>query len=160
MSRDQAPRAEGLSAAGLKVAIVCSRWNEDVTSRLLQGAEAAFSALGATHVKVVRVPGAFELPAAARALMDSGYDAVAALGAVIRGDTPHFDYVCSTAAHGLSALSVSHRAGLGFGLVTTNTLEQAFDRAGGKAGNYGESAAQAAVEMAMLQRELLPRSGT
>ena len=143
MSRFAAAPLANLSAVGLKVAIACSRWNDNVTSRLLQGAEQAFVALGASDIKVVRVPGAFELPAAVRALFENGYDAVAALGAVVRGDTPHFDYVCSTAANGLSALSVSHRAGLGFGLVTTHTLEQALERAGGKFGNYGESAAQA-----------------
>jgi 6,7-dimethyl-8-ribityllumazine synthase len=119
---------------------------------LLSGAEETLRELGAGPVTVVRVPGAFELPAAARVLIEQGHDAVVALGAVVRGDTPHFDYVCNTASLALSQLSVAHRVGIGFGLVTTNTREQALARAGGAVGHYGVSAAFAAVEMALLHR--------
>jgi 6,7-dimethyl-8-ribityllumazine synthase len=151
------PKEGTLLATGLKVAIVVARFNQFITDRLLDGATDAFLRHGgaAQDLEVVRVPGAFELPLAARKLADSGrWDAVVALGAVIRGETPHFDYVSSAAAGGLAGVMNETGVPVGFGLLTTNTVEQAIDRAGAKAGNKGAEAMLTAIEMANLVKSL------
>lgn len=135
------------------MAIVVARFNELLTERLLTGAQRALVAAGLSEQQIdVRwVPGAFELPLAAQALASKGgYGAIVALGAVVRGSTPHFDYVCSTAAAGLARVSESAQIPLGFGLLTLDTLEQGLDRVGGKLGNKGAEAAEAALEMVAL----------
>jgi len=146
-----------LSAKGFRFAIVVSRFNSFVTDPLLAGALDALAQRGADlkHVDVVRVPGAWELPIAARAIAaNKKHDAIICLGAVIRGDTPHFDYVAAEAARGLAAASVETGVPMAFGVLTTNTPEQAVDRAGGKSGNKGFDAAMTAIEMANLLRNL------
>ena len=134
-----------------RVAIVVSRFNEEVTSRLLEGARDALRRreVPDSHVDVVWVPGAFELPVAAEAAAASErYDAVVALGCVIRGETAHFEYVAGEAARGLGNVALAHRLAVGFGVLTTETLEQALARAGGEAGNKGAEAAEAALDTA------------
>lgn len=143
-----------LDGASLRVAIVVSRFNELITERLLQGAVAAAREHGVADdaIDVVWVPGAFELPAAARWLAQSGrYNAIACMGAVIRGETPHFDYVAGEAAHGISAASREFELPITFGVITANTVEQAQARAGGAVGNRGREAMLAAIEMATLR---------
>jgi 6,7-dimethyl-8-ribityllumazine synthase len=147
-------RASGL---GRRFAIVASRFNENVTRKLVDGAFEAFlkHEVEFESVDVVWVPGAWELPTAARWLMDSDrYNAVVAVGAVIRGDTPHFDYVAASAAEGLARASSDYDVPIGFGLLTCDTLEQAEARAGGDRGNKGWDAAMAALEMADLAQFL------
>jgi len=151
------PIEETLDARGLKFAVVCSRFNSAITDRLLAGAIDALKRSGAAEgdVEIVKVPGAWELPLTAKTLAASGkVDAVIALGAVIRGDTPHFDYVAGQAAAGLAAVQLEAGIPVAFGVLTTNTEEQAADRAGGKAGNKGYDAAMTAIEMAHLVRRL------
>jgi 6,7-dimethyl-8-ribityllumazine synthase len=146
-----------LSAASFRFAIVVSRFNSFVTDPLLAGALDALTQRGADpkHVDVVRVPGAWELPIAARALAAlKKHDAIVCLGAVIKGDTPHFDYVAGEAARGLADASAESGVPIAFGLLTTNTIQQAVDRAGGKSGNKGFDAAMTAIEMANLLRGL------
>lgn len=143
-----------------RVAIIVSRYNEAVTGRLLEGALACCAEAGIERsaVDVVWVPGAFELPAAAAAAAATGaYACLVALGAVIRGETPHFDYVAGEAARGLGAVAVAHRLPVGFGLLTTDTLEQATARAGGAAGNKGHEAAAAAIQAADAIAQLRAR---
>jgi 6,7-dimethyl-8-ribityllumazine synthase len=144
-----------LSAAGFRFAIVVSRFNSFVTDPLLAGALDALKQRGAAveDVDVVRVPGAWELPIAARAIAKQ-HDAIICLGAVIKGDTPHFDYVAGEAARGIADVSASTGVPIAFGLLTTNTVEQATDRAGGKHGNKGFDAAMTAIEMANLLKNL------
>jgi 6,7-dimethyl-8-ribityllumazine synthase len=151
------PTEESLDAHGLKFAVVCSRFNDFVTDRLLKGAVEALERSGAVEsdIEIVKVPGAWELPLAARTIAESKKpDAIIALGAVIRGDTPHFEYVAGQAAAGLAAVQMQTGIPVAFGLLTTNTTEQAGDRAGGKDGNKGYDAAMAAIEMAHLVRRL------
>ncbi len=139
-----------------RVAIVVARYNETVTSRLLDGARGccAERGLAADAVDVVWVAGAWELPVVVRALLArGGYQAVCALGAVIRGETPHFDFVAGEASRGLMALQVEHGVPVGFGLLTCDTLEQALARAGGSAGNKGFEAMDAALGAAAAIRE-------
>ena len=146
-----------LSAAGFRFAIVVSRFNSFVTDPLLAGALDALKQRGADleHVDVVRVPGAWELPIAARTIAAlKKHDAIVCLGAVIRGDTPHFDYVAGEAARGIADASAETGVPMAFGLLTTNTVEQATERAGGKGGNKGFDAALTAIEMANLLRGL------
>jgi 6,7-dimethyl-8-ribityllumazine synthase len=146
-----------LDARGLKFAIAVSRFNSFITDRLLAGAEDALkrSGAGADDVVVLKVPGSWELPAAAKALAaQKRFDAIIALGAVIRGETPHFDHVANQAASGLAAVQLETGLPVAFGVLTTNTVEQAIDRAGGKSGNKGFDAAMTAVEMADLMRRL------
>lgn len=140
------------AASGRRFAIVISRFNANVTDRLLAGARACFEENGARDgdVDIFSVPGAWELPVAALHAARSGYDGVVAIGCVIRGDTPHFDYVAGGAAQGLSDVSVQTGVPVVFGVLTTENLEQALDRAGGKAGNKGWEAALTALEMADL----------
>lgn len=151
-------RYEGhLTATGLRFGIVVSRWNEFITGRLLAGAEDAIRRHGGDmeQVDVAWVPGAFELPLIAQKMAESGrYDAVIALGAVIRGSTPHFDFVAAEATKGIAQASLKTGVPISFGLLTTDTIEQAIERAGTKAGNKGFEAATAAIEMANLIRAL------
>jgi 6,7-dimethyl-8-ribityllumazine synthase len=140
-----------------RVAILVSRYNELVTTRLLDGALACCQEAGITReaVDVVWVPGAFELPAAAAAAARTGrYACLVALGAVIRGDTPHFEFVAGEAARGLNAVAVAHTLPVGFGVLTVDTLQQATDRAGGSAGNKGHEAAAAALGAADVIAQL------
>ena len=142
---------------GLRVALVCSRFNDLVTDRLLAGAQDGLRRHGvdAASVTVAWVPGAFELPMAAARLASSGeFDAVVCLGAVIRGATAHFDHVAGQCAAGIQRAQLDTGVPVVFGVLTTDTLEQALDRAGGKAGNKGFDAAAAAIEMADLLRQL------
>jgi 6,7-dimethyl-8-ribityllumazine synthase len=146
-----------LSAAGLRFAIVVSRFNSFVTDPLLAGALEALEQQGADVklVDVVRVPGAWELPIAVRAIAArKKHDAIICLGAVIRGDTPHFDYVAGEAARGIADASAQSGVPVAFGVLTTDTVQQAVDRAGGKSGNKGFDAAMTAIEMANLLPKL------
>ncbi len=143
----------GLRGEGLRVAIVVARFNDFITSRLLEGARAALESHGVSDddMTVASVPGSFELPLTAKKLAESGkYDAVICLGAVIRGETDHYEHVAGEAAKGISAASLSSGRPVIFGVLTTDTLEQAINRAGGKQGNNGYSAGLAAIEMANL----------
>ncbi len=143
--------------AGARIAIAAARFNDTVVSRLLEGALDTLSRYGpsAGDAPVVRVPGAFELPLTARWLArDGNVDAVIALGAVIRGDTPHFDYVCTEAAHGLQAVAADTGVPVIFGVLTCDDQAQADARAGGEHGNKGCEAARAALEMVTLRRRL------
>ena len=139
---------------GLSIAVVSSRFNSDVSDRLLDGALAELDRNGvrAEDVIVIAVPGAFEIPTAALEAARSGVDAVVCVGAVIRGETPHFDYVAGEAARGIAQVSRETGVPVLFGVVTTDTLEQALARAGGSAGNKGAEAACGAIEMARLLR--------
>jgi 6,7-dimethyl-8-ribityllumazine synthase len=151
------PAEEALDARGLKFAVICARFNSVITEHLLAGALDALKRSGASDgdVEIVKVPGAWELPLAAKALAVSKIpDAIIALGAVIRGDTPHFEYVAGQASQGLAALQIETGIPIAFGVLTTNTMQQAADRAGGKDGNKGYDAALTAIEMANLVRSL------
>lgn len=142
-----------LDARGLKMALVLSRFNSFITERLLEGAQDALARHGAeaADLAVIRVPGAFELPLAARKLAESGrYDAVIALGTVIRGSTPHFDYVAAEVSKGLAQVSLQSGLPVAFGVLTCDTIDQAIERAGTKAGNKGFDAAMTAIEMVNL----------
>ena len=146
-----------LHGAGLRVGIVVARFNESVTRPLLDGAREGLTRLGvaADAIDVAWTPGCFEIPLVARRLADTGrYDAVICLGAVIRGETPHFEYVAGQAAAGIARVSLDTGLPVIFGVLTTETLEQAINRAGAKAGNKGFDAALTAVEMASLLRNL------
>src|SRR5688572_7512605 len=145
------------SGRGRRFAVVAARFNEGITSKLAEGALDALTRHGAAYddIDVVWVPGAWELPAAARRLLTGErYDAIVALGAVIRGDTPHFDYVAGEASRGLSTASAEFDVPIGFGLLTCDTMAQAEARAGGEHGNKGWDAAMAAMEMADLFHRL------
>jgi 6,7-dimethyl-8-ribityllumazine synthase len=147
----------GRSAKGIRVAIVAARFNHFVVDKLLAAALETLTAAGisAQDLDVVRVPGAFELPLAARKLASSkSYDAVIALGAVIRGGTPHFDYVAGECARGIADAARDTGLPVIFGVLTCDTLEQATERAGGQHGNKGADAALAAIEMAGLLQKL------
>lgn len=141
----------------MRIGIVVARFNELVSQRLLEGAVDILLRHGADdeQITVIWVPGSFEIPIAARTLAEQGEaDAVICLGAVIRGETAHFDYVAGEAARGVAAVHAATGVPAGFGVLTVDTLEQALDRAGGKHGNKGADAALAAVEMVNLLREL------
>ncbi len=152
------PVLEGsLDGTGLRVCIVVSRWNEFVTARLLEGAVATLRERGLTEEDLVTawVPGAFEVPTAAKWAAESGrFDAVICLGAVIRGETAHFEYVAGGAAEGIRMVSQATGIPVIFGVLTVDSVEQALARAGGKDGHKGSEAAQAAIEMASLRRML------
>jgi 6,7-dimethyl-8-ribityllumazine synthase len=146
-----------LDAKGLKFAIVTSRFNSFITERLVGGALDALARSGAaaSDIEIVKVPGSWEMPLAVAELAKSKrHDAIICLGAVIRGETPHFDYVASEAAKGIAQASLHAGVPVAFGVLTTNTLEQAIDRAGAKSGNKGFDAAMSAIEMANLLRRL------
>jgi 6,7-dimethyl-8-ribityllumazine synthase len=146
-----------LSAKGLRFAIIVGRFNSFISDRLLAGALDALTRSGCAeeNITVVRVPGSWEMPVVARELAKAKrHDAIIAIGAVIRGDTPHFDYVASEMARGLADVARETGVPVGFGVLTTNTVEQAVDRAGVKGGNKGFDAAISAIEMANLMRLL------
>lgn len=146
-----------LTARDLRFAIVTTRFNEFVVEPLLRGALDALKRHGANdkQIEIVRVPGAFDMPVVVRKLaLSRRYEALIALGAVIRGQTPHFDYVAGECASGLARIALESGVPVGFGVLTTENMEQAVDRAGGKAGNKGADAALAALEMANLLRRL------
>ena len=146
-----------LSAKGFRFAIVASRWNDFLTSKLVDGAVDALQSLGAEadSIEIFMVPGAFELPLTAmKAAQSEKFDAVIAIGVVIRGETPHFDYVAGEAAKGVGQVSMQTGVPVMFGVVTTNTLEQAINRSGVKAGNKGYEAAMSAVEIVNLYRQI------
>jgi 6,7-dimethyl-8-ribityllumazine synthase len=159
-------RIEGaLRAAGFRFAVVVSKYNDFVTDRLQAGAIAALADAGAAtgDITVVRVPGAFEIPLAAQHAAESGrFDAVVCLGCLIRGETPHFEYIASAVAHGLTTAAAATGVPMAFGVLTTNSVEEALARAGAGAANKGHEAAVAAVEMAevvaQLTRQATPRS--
>ena len=144
-------------ARGVGVAIVVAQFNNFITSRLLEGAKTALEGSGVRNedVTVAYVPGSFEIPLAARRLAESGrYDAIVCLGAVIRGETDHYEHVAGEAAKGIAAASQATGIPVIFGVLTTDTMEQAINRAGGKQGNSGYNAGIAAVEMASLMRKI------
>jgi 6,7-dimethyl-8-ribityllumazine synthase len=146
-----------LSAAGLRFAIVIARFNSFITDRLLAGCLDALRRSGAAmeNVELVKVPGSWEMPIVVRELArQKRFDAIICLGAVIRGDTPHFDYVAGQAASGLAQTAAETGVPVAFGVLTTNTVEQAVDRAGAKSGNKGFDAAMTAIEMASLLRKI------
>ena len=146
-----------LNAEGFRFAIVASRWNDFLTSKLVDGALDALQSLGAgeSAVEIFMVPGSFELPLTAKKVAESGkFDAVIAIGVVIRGETPHFDYVAGEAAKGVGQVGMQTGVPVMFGVVTTNTLEQAINRSGVKAGNKGYEAAMSAVEIVNLYAEI------
>ena len=146
-----------LSAEGFRFAIVASRWNDFLTSKLIDGAVDGLESLGAVEndVEIFMVPGSFELPSVARKIADGGkFDAIIALGVVIRGETAHFDYVAGEAASGIGQVSMQTGVPVMFGVVTANTVEQAINRCGVKAGNKGYEAAMAAVEVVNLYSAL------
>jgi 6,7-dimethyl-8-ribityllumazine synthase len=146
-----------LQVRDLRFAVLASRFNEFVVDALIRGAVDALRRLGTTdkQVEVVRVPGAYDMPVVARKLaLSRRYDAIIAVGAVIRGQTPHFDLVARECASGLARVSQETGVPVAFGVLTTETTEQAIDRAGGKAGNKGADAATAAIELVNLLRRL------
>jgi 6,7-dimethyl-8-ribityllumazine synthase len=146
-----------LNGEGLKVAIIVSRFNSLVTDQLLAGARDCLTrhGVGDDHIDVLRVPGAWEIPQVAARVSEAGnHDAIIALGCVIRGATPHFDYVAGEAARGLGQVARGSSVPVIFGVLTTDTIEQALERAGTKAGNKGWDAALSALEMADLYRRM------
>lgn len=144
-----------LDATHLRIGVLVSRFNEFITEQLAQGALEILEKHGCRHENItfVKVPGAWELAVAAKA-MASQCDAIVALGAVIRGDTPHFEYVAGGAADGLRQVSLETGVPIAFGVLTTDDMQQAMDRAGGKSGNKGSEAAEAAIELANLIQQL------
>jgi 6,7-dimethyl-8-ribityllumazine synthase len=151
------PDFSGRLRASGRVGILVARYNEVITTKLLDGALAccAEAGLPRDHIDVVWLPGAFELPVAAAAAAESrSYSCLIALGAVIRGETPHFDYVAGEAARGLRVVAVQHRLPVGFGVLTVDTMQQASERAGGSAGNKGHEAASAALRTADVLAQL------
>lgn len=146
-------------ATGMRIGIVVSEWNTNVTSRLLEGAVSTLIKLGVKeeHILIRRVPGSFELVYAARCMMDiprEELDAIIVLGCVVRGETPHFEYVCSGVTQGVATLNTQGHIPVIFGLLTDNTMQQSIDRAGGIHGNKGDEAAVTAVKMAAFKRSL------
>jgi 6,7-dimethyl-8-ribityllumazine synthase len=150
MSGSGAPRADHLDAEGLRVAIIASSWHEQVMGGLIAGATAACTRAGALSV-LYRVPGTFELPLGAQAAARAGFDAVVALGVVIRGGTPHFEYVCDAATSGLTRVALDTGVPIGFGVLTCDDEAQALDRAGlpGSREDKGTEAAEAALALAL-----------
>ncbi len=145
-----------MNAAGFRFAIIASRWNEFLTARLIDGALDALERLGADEkaVELYRVPGSFEIPLLARKVAGAGkFDAVICLGTIIRGDTPHFEYVAGEATKGIAQAGMETGLPVVYGIVTADTLEQAIDRAGVKAGNKGFDAAMSAVELVNLYKD-------
>ncbi|HYE88776.1 MAG TPA: 6,7-dimethyl-8-ribityllumazine synthase [Vicinamibacterales bacterium] len=143
----------------MRIAIVVSRFNDFVTDRLLDGAQAALgeAGLAGSDIEVLRVPGAFEIPMAAQRIAETGkVSAVVCLGCLIRGETPHFEYIASACAHGITAAAASTGVPMSFGVLTTNSAEEALERAVAGPGNKGREAADAAVEMARLFADIGP----
>jgi 6,7-dimethyl-8-ribityllumazine synthase len=146
-----------LSAEGFRFAIVASRWNELIVGRLVSGAEDALRRLGARDddITIIRVPGSFEIPLAARRFAATGrFDAIICVGCVIRGETPHFEYIASEVTKGIAAAAADTGLPVIYGIITADTVEQAINRAGVKAGNKGFEAAMSAIEMCNLLREV------
>ncbi len=146
-----------MNAAGLKFAIVATRFNDIIVDRLVGGAVDYLARHGADkeNITIIRVPGAFELPLVCQKVAASRqYDGILALGAVIRGGTPHFDYVCAEAAKGIGQVTLASGTPVGFGLLTTDNLEQAIERAGSKGGNKGVEAAAAMLETVRVLEQL------
>lgn len=146
-----------MKADGFRFALIVSRFNDFICSRLVEGAMDALMRHGAAekNVVLIKVPGAFEMPLVAKKLAESSkYDVVICLGAVIRGATPHFDYVAAEVSKGIANVALDSNIPITFGVLTTDTLEQAIERAGSKSGNKGYEAAMAAIEMANLFKEL------
>lgn len=140
-----------------RIAIIAARFNESIVENLVSGAVDALKRHGAedAQIHLIRVPGAYELPLAAQRLAKTRQvDGIVALGVVIRGATPHFDYVCSVCANGLNSVSLEHDIPIGFGVLTCDTVEQAIERSGAKAGNKGADAAMAMIEMVSVLRQL------
>ncbi len=159
MSGQGAPRLELAGAEELRVAVVAASWHERVMTPLLDGALRALTAAGVEEPTVVRVPGSFELPVVARRLADRGYDAVVCLGVVIRGGTPHFDYVCQAATLGLTQVAVETGVPVGFGVLTCDTEMQALDRVGLTTSHEdkGGEAATSALATALALRAVTRR---
>ena len=149
-------QAEPVDCRDVRVAVVAASWHETVMDGLLAGARRAFDDFRVERPRVVRVPGSFELPVVAAALAEQGYEAIVALGVVIRGGTPHFEYVCDAATDGLNRVALDHGVALGFGLLTCDTEQQALDRAGlpGSSEDKGYEAASAALVTASTLREV------
>ncbi|MCX5785390.1 MAG: 6,7-dimethyl-8-ribityllumazine synthase [Elusimicrobia bacterium] len=145
-----------MNAEGLKFAVVMSRFNDFITSRLLEGAVDTIKRHGGLEkdITVVKVPGSYEIPVACERLAAGKYDAIVCLGAVIKGETPHFDLVAQETAKGIAEVSLKHKLPVIFGVVTAENLEQAIERAGVKHGNKGADAARSAIEMANLFKNL------
>ncbi|MBA7524523.1 6,7-dimethyl-8-ribityllumazine synthase [subsurface metagenome] len=146
------------SAKDMRFAMVVSEWNSEITSALLEGAYKTLVKQGAdpNHIKVDHVPGSFELTAGARVLAEAkSFDAVICIGCVIRGETPHFDYICQGVTFGITRLNIDYNIPFIYGVLTTNTLEQAKERAGGKHGNKGDEAAITAIKMVAFRRRTL-----
>ncbi|MEZ4459733.1 MAG: 6,7-dimethyl-8-ribityllumazine synthase [bacterium] len=140
-------------ADGVRFGIVAARWNNFFADRLVEGAIDALVRHGASseHITVAKCPGAFEIPLVAKKMASSGkYDALICLGVLIRGSTPHFDYISAEATKGVAAVGMDHTIPVSFGIITVDSLEQAIERSGSKAGNKGAEAAMAAIEMASL----------
>jgi 6,7-dimethyl-8-ribityllumazine synthase len=156
MSGSGAPTIQIPRADGVRVAVVAAQWHELVTDALVAGAERALAESGVTDYKVIRVPGSFELPVAALHAAKGGYDAVVALGVVIRGDTPHFEYVCQAATEGLMQVAVTTGVPVGFGLLTCDNDPQALDRAGlpDSREDKGYESTQAALSTLLATRNL------
>jgi 6,7-dimethyl-8-ribityllumazine synthase len=156
MSGAGAPDEKPVDCHDLRVAVVAARWHEQVMDGLLGGAKRALADYQVEEPSVVRVPGSFELPVVARALAEKGYEAIVALGVVIRGGTPHFEYVCTAATNGLAKIAVETGAAIGFGLLTCDTEEQAIDRAGlpGSHEDKGYEATAAALTTALTLRKV------
>ena len=156
MSGAGAPTHQPVDGIGLKVAVVAASWHTQVMDGLLAGAHRALTESRVEGALELRVPGTFELPVVARELALQGYDAVVALGVVIRGGTPHFDYVCTAATDGLSRVALDHGVAVGFGVLTCDTEEQALDRAGlpGSSEDKGLEAASAALATARTLKDL------
>ena len=156
MSGHGSPVDTPIDCSDLRVAVVASRWHAEVMDGLVAGARRALDDFKVESADVVRVPGSFELPVVAGALAEAGYEAVVALGVVIRGGTPHFDYVCGAATEGLNRVALDHGVAIGFGLLTCDTDEQALDRAGlpGSREDKGYEAAAAALVTAQTLRHV------
>jgi 6,7-dimethyl-8-ribityllumazine synthase len=156
MSGRGAPGAAPVDARGLRVAILATRWHTQVTDALVDGAHRALRGARVEDLALLRVPGAFELPIAAKTLAQQRYDAVIALGVVIRGGTPHFEYVCRAVTDGLTRVALDTGVPIGFGVLTCDNEEQALDRCGlaGSSEDKGQEAAMAAVETALLLRKV------
>lgn len=156
MSGTGSPSEEPIDCHDLRVAVVAASWHQEVMDGLVAGARRALDAYRVEESRLVRVPGSFELPVVASALAAQGYDALVALGVVIRGGTPHFDYVCAAATDGLNRVALDSGVPVGFGLLTCDTEEQALDRAGldGSAEDKGYEATSAALVTASRLREI------
>ena len=155
MAGSGAPETGGVDASGLNIVVIAGTWHEIITDGLIAGAKRVLDATGAAY-RVVRVPGSFELPVAARAAFEGGADAVVALGVIIRGGTPHFEFVSAAATDGLTRVALDAGKPVGFGVLTLDDEQQGLDRAGleGSKEDKGEEAADAAIRTALVLREL------